>query len=218
MTVQSTEQLIGRLAAEVGVTRRRPRMRSVAGRLALAVSVSTLLVLLILLTLFTGGAHFGHGGRLTILVSLGAALALAGAASVAALALSRPEASRSALPVWVPAAIVLALGLAAELALVPRSEWFARMVGGSPLACFLSVFALSLPMLAGTLWALRAGATTHPRRSGALAGMLAGGVIAALYLLHCPGDSLLYTLAWHVPALLLIVGLGAALGPRLLRW
>jgi len=218
VTVQSTEQLIGRLAAEVGVTRRRPRMRSVAGRLALAVSVSTLLVLLILLTLFTGGAHFGHGGRLTILVSLGAALALTGAASAAALALSRPEASRSALLVWVPAAVVLALGLAAELALVPRSEWFARMVGGSPLACFLSVFALSLPVLAGTLWALRAGAPTHPRRSGALAGMLAGGVTAALYLLHCPGDSLLYTLAWHVPALLLIAGLGAALGPRVLRW
>ena len=205
MTVR-TEQLIGRLAAEVGATSRRPRLRSVAGRLALGSVVSAIVVLLILLTLF-GGTHSGHGGRLTILVSLGAALAL-----------SRPEAARTALPVWVPAAIIFALGIATELALVPRGEWFARMVGGSPLACFLSVFALSLPVLAGALWALRAGAPAHPRRSGAVAGMLAGGVTAALYLLHCPGDSLLYALAWHVPAMLAVIGLGAALGPRLLRW
>ena len=212
-----TEQLIGRLAAEVGTTPRRLRVRSVAARLALAVSVSAVLVLLIQLTLF-GGTHSGHGGRLTILVSLGAALSLAAAAYAAALALSRPEAARSALPVWVPAAVILALGTMLELTLVPRSQWFARMVGGSPLACFSSVLVLSLPVLAGALWALRAGAPAHPRRSGAFAGMLAGGVTAALYLLHCPGDSLLYTLAWHVPALLAIIGLGAALGPRLLRW
>jgi hypothetical protein len=213
----STEQLIGRLAAEVGATPRRPWLRSVAGRLALASSVSAIVVLLILLTLF-GGTHSGHGGRLTILVSLGAALTLAGAACAAALALSRPEVARTALPVWVPAAVIFALGIATELALVPRGEWFARMVGGSPLACFLSVFALSLPVLAGALWALRAGAPAHPRRSGAFAGMIAGGVTAALYLLHCPGDSLLYALAWHVPALLAVIGLGTALGPRLLRW
>jgi hypothetical protein len=118
----------------------------------------------------------------------------------------------------VPAAVILALGTMLELTLVPRSQWFARMVAGSPLACFASVLVLSLPVLAGALWALRAGAPAHPRRSGAFAGMLAGGVTAALYLLHCPGDSLLYTLAWHVPALLAITGLGAALGPRLLRW
>ena len=44
----------------------------VAAGLALAVSVSAVLVLLVLLTLF-GGTHSGHGGRLTILVSPGAA-------------------------------------------------------------------------------------------------------------------------------------------------
>ena len=54
--------------------------------------------------------------------------------------------------------------------------------------------------------------------SGAMAGLLAGGITAALYTIHCPEDSLLYIAAWHVPAVVLLAGLGALLGNRYLRW
>ncbi len=42
-------------------------------------------------------------------------------------------------------------------------------------------------------------------------------VSAALFLAHCPENSLLYTLAWHVPAIVLVAALGALAGERLLR-
>ena len=186
--VPSTADLIARLAHEAGADADggRPHIRSVALRLALATGGAALMVLLILLTLFTRSPHFGQfRAPPSCGENAASALLLGGAAFAAALALSRPEAAGSALPVWLPATILLAAGVAAELALVPRSEWFARMVGGNPLACLAGVFTLSLPLLFGALWALRAGAPARPHVTGALAGLLAGGVTEALYLLHC---------------------------------
>jgi hypothetical protein len=80
------------------------------------------------------------------------------------------------------------------------------------------VLLLSLPILAGALMALRHGAPTRPRTAGAMARLLAGGVAAARYTLHCPEDSLLFIAAWHVPAILLVSLLGAGLATRVLRW
>jgi hypothetical protein len=212
-----TEKLIARLATEAGAPRVR-LARSVALRLVLGTFVPSLFVLLILLTVFTPSPHLGHAFGRTIAFTLASGLVLVGSALAASLALSRPETAPKTTLFWLPAAIIFASGIAAELAFVPRQEWFARMVGANPLGCFASVFVLSLPVLAGALWALRHGAPMHPRVAGAFAGLLAAGVTAVLYLLHCPEDSLLFTLAWHVPALLSITALGGALGGIFLRW
>ena len=51
-----------------------------------------------------------------------------------------------------------------------------------------------------------------------MAGLLAGGTTAALYTLHCPEESLLFVVAWHVPAVALVAVIGALAAGRLLRW
>ena len=205
-----TELLIDRLVAEAGA---RPA-RSMALRLAFGTGLPALMVLALLLGAFHHHGQFGQTTGFT-LVAAGALAALAFAAS---LSLARPEAMLRARWIWLPAVAILAAGAGLELAQVPRQQWLTRLVGTDPLTCFLSVFALSLPILAGALWALRRGAPRRPRLSGALAGLLAGGVTAALYLVHCPEDSLLFTIAWHVPAVALVAALGALLGHRWLRW
>jgi hypothetical protein len=212
-----TESPAGRLADRAGAGGPPPRRRSLGFRLMIGVAVPALAVLLILLILFSRSLHLGHGLSLTIAFTLVSALALAGTAFAASVALSRPEGSLGVTFVWLPALIILAAGVAAELAFVPRQKWFVRMASDHAFACFAGIFVLSLPLLAGALWALRAGAPRHPQAAGAAAGLLAGGVTAALYLVHCPEDSLLFTLAWHVPALMLVAALGATLGDRVLR-
>jgi hypothetical protein len=54
--------------------------------------------------------------------------------------------------------------------------------------------------------------------AGAAAGLLAGGLGAVLYAIHCPDDSPLFVALWYVPAVALVVLAGAAAGSRVLRW
>jgi len=82
----------------------------------------------------------------------------------------------------------------------------------------LAVALLALPILVSTLWVMRSGAPAKPAIAGGVAGLLAGGLTAVLYVLHCPEDSLLFTTAWHVPAVAAVSILGAVIGNRLLRW
>jgi hypothetical protein len=131
--------------------------------------------------------------------------------------MSYPGSRTGFLWLLLPAAILLA-GLSLELSHVPRSNWPARLWGGNPLACYLSVTALSLPILAAALLALRDGAPVQPALCGAAAGLLAGGIAAALYTLHCPENSLLFIVSWHVLAVLTVALCGAFVAKRVLRW
>lgn|GEM_PF-3422876 len=206
-----------RLAAGPRANGQVARPRATATRLTFGTALPALAVLVILLMLFTPNPHLAHGIRPAFAFTLFSALVLIVAAFIAALVLSRSDFSVRLSFVWLPAALILAIGVTAELALVPRETWFGRMAGIHPFACFASVFFLSLPILAGALWALRYDAPAHAHATGACAGLLAGAVSAALFLVHCPENSLLYTLAWHVPAVTLTAALGAIAGGRLLR-
>ena len=193
-----------------------PGLGATALRLTAGTGVPAIAVLIILLTLFAPSPHLAHGIRPAFAFTVFSALVLMTAAFAASLAVTGPNFSPRPLFVWLPAALILAIGVAAELAFVPPQAWFVRMVGGNPLACFVSVFLLALPVLIGALWALRRSGSAQPRAAGAYAGLLAGAVSAGLFLLHCPESSLLYTLAWHVPAIVLVTALGALAGERLI--
>lgn len=67
------------------------------------------------------------------------------------------------------------------------------------------------------VWAVRQAAPTNLVRTGALAGLAAGGVSAAAYALHCNANSLPYVALWYGGTIMLCTLAGAALGPRLLR-
>lgn len=144
-------------------------------------------------------------------------LSLAASALVLALRLSRPLSSGNR-AILLVAPILLALALALELANVPAQDWLARWIGHNSRACMVNIPLLSLVPLAAILMALRQGAVTRPRLAGAVAGLLAAGIGATLYAAHCPDDSPLFVATWYTLATLFVTGLGALLGPRLLRW
>jgi hypothetical protein len=51
-----------------------------------------------------------------------------------------------------------------------------------------------------------------------VAGLIAGGLAAALYATHCTDDSPLFVATWYSIAIGAVAVLGALLGRRLLRW
>jgi hypothetical protein len=154
-----------------------------------------------------------------VLVKQGFPLLLAAGAFGMALRLAQPGAGAGRWPLALAAVpAVLVLAMAAELVAMPATGWRAALMGHSIGTCLPSITLLSLPVLAGSLWALRRGASVHPVLSGAVAGLLSGGLGAGLYAFFCIEDSPLFYGVWYVLAILGIAGLGALLGARLLRW
>jgi hypothetical protein len=61
-------------------------------------------------------------------------------------------------------------------------------------------------------------APTRLRLAGAAAGLLAGGVAATVYGLHCQEMTAAFVVTWYSLGVAASVAVGALLGPRLLRW
>jgi hypothetical protein len=150
-------------------------------------------------------------------------LAYAGALALAAgwlsARLSRPAAPLAGAP-RAASAVALAMAAlgAASLAAEPAGSRVAALLGHSWWSCPVSVLALSLPALAAALWAVRGLAPTRPRAAGFAAGLLAGSVGACGYALSCPEASPAFVAVWYTLGIALTGALGAALGPRVLRW
>jgi len=147
-------------------------------------------------------------------------LLLAAAALPAAARLSRPGVpvrgrgwatlAAPVLIVWAAAAVVL---LAA-----PDGERLRLLMGSTWRRCPLVIAFLSVPGFLAVMWAIRGLATTRPRLAGAIGGLLAGAVATVAYCLHCPEMEVPFWAVWYLLGMLLPAGLGALLGPRLLRW
>lgn len=116
-----------------------------------------------------------------------------------------------------PFAAMMALG-GVTLISVPASHWGPMIMGESWLGCLLSIPLIAVVPLAVIMWAVRTAAPTNLLRTGALAGLVAGGISAAAYALHCPEDSLAFVALWYGGTILLCTLAGAVLGPRLLHW
>jgi hypothetical protein len=213
----TTEELIRRLASDLPANASPGVLPPLAARLLTYTGVAALATLLVILSAMSRSPHFAHGVGATIAFTVAAATVLAAGAFRMSVILSRPEARPRQMWIIVPI-VVMAAGIVAELDRVPRDDWATRLFGQDPLACFVCVWLLSMPILLAALFALRHGAPSQPRRAGAMAGLFAGAVAAALYTLHCPEDSLLFVAAWHVPAIALVAVVGAAIAGRMLRW
>jgi hypothetical protein len=146
-------------------------------------------------------------------------LALALAAFAVARDMARPEVARSRWRVllWT-APVLMLLGVAAELVMVPRDLWMPRLIGHNMRFCTTMIPLFALAPLALMLWAFRRGAPQNPARAGAIAGLLAGGIGALFYAAHCFDDSPLFVATWYTLAIAAVTGLGALLGSRILRW
>jgi hypothetical protein len=150
-------------------------------------------------------------------------MAYAGALALAAgwwtARLSRPAAP-FALPRRVTVLVLLAMAVVGgfSLASTPAGARLNALLGTSWSTCPWSVLLLSLPALAGSLWAVRGLAPTRPRAAGFAAGLLAGSVGAFGYSLSCPEASPAFVAIWYTLGIAFTGVVGAVLGPRVLRW
>ena len=110
---------------------------------------------------------------------------------------------------------------AAALAMVVRQPALASggvMGGAAALLCLFCIPFLAIIPFALLIWALRKGAPTELRRSGAVAGLVAGAIGATVYSFSCPSDSWLFVFLGYTAGVALCSIVGAQVGPRLLRW
>jgi hypothetical protein len=114
--------------------------------------------------------------------------------------------------------VLLAVASGAELALLPRDQWWTVALGSNATWCLRVIPALAIVPLLATLLALRSAAPMNPARAGAMAGLMSAGLAGTLYALHCPDDSPLFVGLWYVLAACVTTAAGALLGARWLRW
>lgn len=211
-----TEDLIAQLAAEGGPAPAGLVPRGAALGLALG-GVATAALFFALLGPRPGLAE-AAAHPVTLAKTL-LPLAMAPLALVLALRSVRPAA-----PLGVPRRAILAIPIIALALLlwafgtVPAGDRWVLFVGHSIPVCLPAITVLSMPMLFGLLRALRKGAALRPRLSGALAGLAAAGFATALYSLFCTEDSPLFYSVWYSTGILIVTGIGAAAGARMLRW
>lgn len=150
---------------------------------------------------------------------MGYAGALALAAGWLTARLSRPAAPLQR-PQRVIVAVVAVMAVVGGVSLMsaPPGGRVQALLGLSWFSCPWNVLALSLPGLVAALWAVRGLAPTRPRAAGFAAGLMSGSVGAFGYSLSCPEASSAFVAVWYSLGIALTGAVGAALGPRVLRW
>lgn len=133
--------------------------------------------------------------------------------------LSRPGAKGRA--GWVLAGVFVAAIMAIAISQVvatPPDQLRAAFMGSSWDKCPWRIVVLALPSLAVILWTMRRFAPTRPALAGAAAGLLAGGVAATIYGLHCQEVAAPFVALWYSLGMVLTAAIGAIIGSRALRW
>jgi hypothetical protein len=115
------------------------------------------------------------------------------------------------------AAAITALAVS-QLVATPPEQMRAAFMGSSWDKCPWRILVLSLPGLAVILWTMRSFAPTRPALAGGAAGLLAGGIAATVYGLHCQEIAAPFVALWYSLGIILSAVLGAVVGSRLLRW
>ncbi|MBR0705119.1 MULTISPECIES: NrsF family protein [Bradyrhizobium] len=211
-----TDELITALSMNVEPVNRRLVNRGVGIALAVGTAVAigvTLVALGLRADLATPRAV------IFLFLKLLFAIGTVGAASVYLARLARPGGERrvssglAALPFL---AILLLAGI--SLGQAPSSHWDKMVMGNDWLECLVSIPVIAVVPFAVVIWAVRRAAPTSLVRTGAFSGLVAGGISAIAYALHCTDDSLPFVALWYGGTIVLCTLAGAILGPRLLRW
>jgi hypothetical protein len=211
-----TQRLIDSLADGLLPVPPRAVERRIGAALALGMAISVMLVAVVLgirhdlLSALQGSVFWMKAGYVGSLAAL---------AALASVHLARPD---TAPPRWLWLSclpVIIIAGLAgADMAHAPPEAWAALWLGKSWKVCPFLVLGLSIPIFAALMRTLRKLAPTRLRATGALAGVTAGAAAALVYCLHCPESTAGFLLVWYSGGIGLAGLIGAALGPRLLRW
>ena len=134
-------------------------------------------------------------------------------------ALSRPEPVGRRAFAWLAAApLALAVAVTVELAVMPSSEWGARLIGTNSPECPFLIVALGAIPLGLFVWSLRNAAPARPSLAGVVAGVAAGGIGASLYAAHCIDDSPLFLAAWYTLGVAMLAVAGGVAAHLVARW
>lgn len=212
----NTDQLIEQLSLDVPLVRRHAIGRRVAigmagGALASILAVVSWLGVRPDLGDAMSGSAFWIKWSYTFSLSL--------VAIAATIRLARPDVG-SMRWLWllaVPVLLLAGIGVA-ELLRAPQAMWLSMWLGHSWKVCPWLVLTLAAPIFIGLLWSFRRLAPTRLHAAGAAAGLASGAFAATVYCIHCPEVSAVFVLTWYSLGILLAAGVGALMGPRLLRW
>ena len=211
-----TDDLIKILATNVEPTDRSKSSRELAGVVLFGAATSIAIVLL------TTGLRSDLESAHTfpyLLVKLAFAGIIVGLAVSSLSRVSRPGGEKTRSPFWSSAPLAAVLGIAAlVLIAMPIMHLSTMATGNGWLECLISIPVIAIAPFAGVVWFLRRMAPTDLTRAGAVGGILAGGMSAMGYALHCTDDSMAFIAIWYGGAIVLCALTGAILGPRLLRW
>jgi hypothetical protein len=154
-----------------------------------------------------------------LLTKIAFALTTIAVASTYLTRLARPGGERktNAAAIIAPFAVIVLLA-AVSLFWAPGSHWNKMVAETDWLECVLSIPIIAVAPFAITVWAVRKTAPTNLVRTGAVAGLFAGGMSALGYALHCTDDSLPFVAIWYGGTIAMCTLAGAMLGPRLVRW
>lgn len=136
---------------------------------------------------------------------------------LASLRLARPT-GRLALWALLPAPAVVAVAATVEWLVLPPGMRLAAMIGHNAAICLTAIPVIGLLPLSAFIAALRGAAPARPALSGAIAGLMAGGLAATFYAAHCTDDSPLFVALWYSLAVALLGLIGAVAGHRFARW
>lgn len=150
------------------------------------------------------------------------AVSVIGSASPLLLTSMRPGLEKDTHPgiIFLPFLAAIGAALAMLLFVTPQT-WSAMLRGAtsaSPGRCLLCIILFAVVPFATLIWAIRQGAPTQLILSGAIAGVIAGGLGAAAYAFSCRSDTIPFIAVFYGGAIALCAFIGAQLGPRLLRW
>ena len=216
MTMIATEGLIRSLAAEVKPLRRgAAQMRLLAG--IVAGSLFALLALSLLLSAPLSAV--AYTGVPAFTMKLAFAVAMAMATGILLLASGRPGQRIGMRLLWlgVPAALVAATAVMELMMKAPQFREQA-LLGSTWQTCVLAIAGMSLPVLAGIVWAFRRLAPTNLPLTGLLAGLASGSAAAVVYALFCPETTAAFLATWYTLGIVAAGLIGLLVGPRLLRW
>ena len=121
---------------------------------------------------------------------------------------------------WIMAIPFLAMGLMAlqDVMHADVSQRSAMVLGETWRSCPFNITLLSLPLMGASLGFAKSLAPTKLQLTGACAGFLSGALAAMVYCFHCPESALPFVVIWYSLGILLPMGLGAYLGPKILSW
>lgn len=210
-----TDELISRLANDL-----RPVRPSTMSRLLLGAVLVSGLVAVVAMNMWLGMRPDMATAPMTMTFwsKFGYTLGIALLGGAATLVLARPD-GRTRWP-WLTAIGLLAAVLLLAVVQLSRAEgdMMPLIVGDTAQVCPWRIVVLSLPVLFASMLALRRFAPGNPTLAGFAAGIMSGGLGAWIYSFACAEDGMMFLALFYTLGIVIVGGVGAALGRMLLRW